>query len=76
MDESPTCVFVGGPYPNASRWTDWEEFPEWTVCLMNDLGDEFDPILRYGSYDEACSKGDEMSREMRLELVIEADSFW
>ena len=76
MTTSATCVFVDGPFPNANRWSDWEEFPEWTVCLMDDDGCEIGTIYRHRSFDAACDLGEKMSRDRRLELVIEASPHW
>ena len=63
-------VFVDGPFPVLDR--DGEEQPEWTVCLMDPDGCEVGTVYRVRSYDRACALGSKMSRDRRLELVIEA----
>lgn len=66
-----TCILVDGPFPNASARSEWDEFPEWTVCKMDDQGNE-GQVSFYRSYNVACNAGEGLSEENGLELIIEA----
>lgn len=70
--EKPTAVFVDGPEAFASRFTDYEEIPIWTVCVTDDYGDPVGKVYECRSYDRAVSLGEKMSRDRGLELVNEA----
>ena len=40
MSNQITTVVVDGPFPNANKWSDWEEYPEWTVSITDDEGND------------------------------------
>lgn len=70
---TPTYVLVDGPFPNANKWSNWEEFPEWTVSQGDDDGCcDLGTIHYCETYDAACEQGRQMGRRLGLELVIEA----
>lgn len=70
------AILVDGPYPNANRQSDWEEFPEWTVCKVDEDGCEIGKIYYCRSYDTAFELGEKMRRDTGLELLVEASPYW
>lgn len=65
----PTHVIADGPY--AAQDHEGEEYPEWTVSLNNDDGDEWD-VSRHRSREEAIRAGDALAKKHRIEFVCEA----
>ena len=66
------AVIVDGPFPNANKFSDWEEFPEWTVFVSDEYGDEIGKVYHCRSYKKATSLGLKMSEDRNLEYINEA----
>lgn len=71
-----TTVFVDGPFPNANRYSDWDEYPEWVVGTMDADGNESRKIYRYRTYDAAVELGQKMAHDRELELLDEASPYF
>lgn len=66
--KSKQFVSVDGPFANSD--TEWE-FPEWTVLITDDDGEEY-KCYTCRSYDAAIALGKNISRDRRIELVVDA----
>ena len=64
-----THVFCDGPITGGCDEND--EFPIWTVCLMDDNGDEAGTVYTCYSRSKAQELGRKIARDRRVELVDE-----
>ncbi len=62
-------VSVDGPYANADEEWEW---PEWTVLVTDDDGNEHSKVYICRTLEAAISLGEKMARDRRLELVVDA----
>lgn len=67
-----TCVVVTGPHSNADAQSDWEEYPEWAVGMMNDDGDEVGKVYFLRNFKAAEELGKKMAHDRKLEYINEA----
>ena len=68
----PTAVLVDGPYPNANQASDWEEYPEWAVGVVDNDGEDCGEIYHFRSYKGAVELGLKIAHGRGLEFVNEA----
>lgn len=70
----PTAVAVevAGPEAYAGPETDFDEVPEWTVCMVDTDGDPIGKVYYVRSYEKAMSLGKRMASDRRLEFANEA----
>ena len=66
------CVLIDGPYSNATARSDWDEFPEWHVGVVDNDGEPIDTIYTLRNYDAAINLGSKIARDHDLELVNDA----
>jgi hypothetical protein len=65
-------VYVDGPYSNANAYSDWDEFPEWVVCVCDENCEPLSKVFYCRSYDSAIELGEKMARDRGLELQDDA----
>ena len=76
MSNQITTVVVDGPFPNANKWSDWEEYPEWTVSTADDDGNDIGRISYFRSLRSAEVHAAKLAGEHGLELVNEASPYF
>jgi len=74
IEMTATCVYVDGPFSNATARSHWDEYPEWTVSLCDDDGEPTGNIDRYHSRHSAFNAGAALAEKYNVELVNEAGS--
>jgi len=67
-----TCVFVDGPYSNATRRSEWDEYPEWHGFLSDDDGELCGTVGYFTDFDAAFEWGEAEAARTGLEFVFEA----
>lgn len=66
-----TCIIVDGPYSGGISAHIGDEIPEWVVALCDDDGGDIEAHT-CATYESAMELGKLLSREMKVELIIEA----
>jgi len=69
----PTAVVVDGPFATCDRWGD--EIPYWTVSFLDDEDCTVGKVYDCASYDRALALAERISKDRRLELVIDASPY-
>ena len=64
-------VLVEGPQSGGFN-RDGDEFPEWTVAIVDEDGETVGKFYRVRSYAGAIDLGQKMARDRRLPLDIDA----
>ena len=76
MKNKATAVLLDGAFPNANPFSDWEEFPEWYVGLMDDDGNEVGDGKMYRNFEQAHDAAVKLSRKLKIEFVNEASPWF
>ena len=66
------AVLMDGPYSAASIWSDWEEYPEWCIGLVDEDGAELDEPQAFTDYHDCETTGLALARQHGAEFVNEA----
>jgi len=70
MYRKATGVHFDGPYADQDKHGD--EFPYWTVSLIDDDGEPVGTVYTVHSYSKADALASKIARDRRVELVCDA----
>lgn len=65
-----TGVSFDGPFADQNRYGD--EFPYWTVCLVDDEGEEAGASYTCHSYSKGFNLATKIANDRRVELIVDA----